>query len=55
MEDIIDLIATDSKPSDISDAIKQNLFLKSIERIDALKPEVADLLFNNNDEVEESE
>ena len=54
MEDIIDLIATDSKPSDISASIKNALFLKSVERIDELKPAIASSMFDIDQEVETS-
>jgi len=54
MEDIIDLIATDSKPSDISASIKNALFLKSVERIDELKPAIALSMFDIDQEVETS-
>jgi hypothetical protein len=37
MEDIVDLIATDSAPSDISGRIKEVLFAKASERVDALR------------------
>lgn len=45
MEDIVDLIATDSSASDISDKIKEILFAKATDRIDGLKPQVAASLF----------
>ena len=45
MEDIVDLIATDSSASDISDKIKEILFTKATDRIDSFKPEVAELYF----------
>jgi hypothetical protein len=45
MEDIVDLIATDSSASDISDKIKEILFAKATDRIDSFKPEVAASLF----------
>ena len=45
MEDVIDLIATDSSASEISDRIKDHLFSKAAERIDALRPVVATSLF----------
>ena len=47
MEDIIDLIATDGKPSDISDAMKEILYTKSASRIDSVRPEVANTMFND--------
>jgi len=41
MEELVDLIATDASPSDVSDKIKDALMGKAAERIDAFKPEVA--------------
>jgi len=49
MEDIIDLIATDASPSEVSDSIKQQLFAKSVERINAMRPEVASTMFSDED------
>ena len=45
MEDLIDLIVTDASASDVSDKIKDVLFAKSAEKIDTIKPNVANLLF----------
>lgn len=53
MEDIIDLIATDGKPSDISDAMKEILYTKSASRIDGVRPEVANTMFNEPKTVED--
>ena len=55
MEDIIDLIATDGKPSDISDAMKEILYTKSASRIDGVRPEVANTMFNEPETAEEGE
>ena len=55
MDNIIDLIATDSSASDVSDAIKIALFAKAAERIDAARPLVASSLFGDELEVEEPE
>ena len=55
MENIIALIATNSTPSDISDAIKTALYSKAMERVDNLRPQVSNILFdieNNNDNPE---
>lgn len=52
MEDVIDLIATDSSASDISDKMKDLLFTKAAERVDALRPEVANSLFGGETESE---
>ena len=49
MEDIINLIATDGSPSEISDAIKNSLYVKSAEKIEFLRPEVADSLFGSEE------
>lgn len=53
MDKIIDLIATDSSASDISDLIKDVLFAKSSEKINAVRPDVASSLFNMNNTGEE--
>ena len=48
MEEIIDLIATDSSPSEISNKIKEVLFAKSSERVDTARPFVASSLFGES-------
>ena len=53
MEDVIDLIATDSSASEISDKIKDALYSKAAERVDALRPVVANSLFGGETESEE--
>lgn len=52
MDNIIDLIATDSSPSDISDGIKSLLFAKSAEKLEQIKPHISNSLFGIDDEVE---
>jgi len=42
----MDMILSDESPSQISDKIKDILFSKSAERIDAYKPSVAASLFS---------
>lgn len=49
MEEIIDLIATDSAASKISDKIKEVLYSKAAERVDAARPTVATSIFGGND------
>lgn len=49
MENIIDLIVTDSPASEISDSIKNALYSKAAEKIDAFKPLVSSSLFGDND------
>ena len=39
--DLMDMIIADESPSAVSDKIKDILFAKSAEKIDAAKPEVA--------------
>ena len=53
MPNILDLIASDAAPSDISDAIKDSLYAKSAEKLDALKQEVSAGMFNEPDEIED--
>lgn len=49
MEELIDLIATDGSPSEISDVVKQLLYTKSAEKVDSVRPEVAALMFGDNE------
>ena len=53
MEELVDLIATDASPSDVSDKIKDALMAKAAARIDALRPEVASTVFDEVPEEEE--
>ena len=46
MPDIIDLIAQDSKASDISQNIKDTLYTKAAEKIETLRKEVSDSMFD---------
>ena len=50
----MDAMATDESPSSISDKIKEILFNKSAERIDAFKTDVANGVFGDVD-VEDEE
>jgi len=53
MEEIIDLIATDSSASDITTKIKDVLFAKSANKIESQRSSVADTMFAEpQDEVE---
>lgn len=45
MEELIDMIASDESPSQISDKIKNILFAKSADKIDAMKPNIASSVF----------
>jgi hypothetical protein len=55
MEDLIDMITADESPSQISDKIKEILFSKSSERIDALRPSISQSMFDEISDFEESE
>ena len=49
MEELIDLIATDGSPSDISDRIKGLLYTKSADKVDLTRPVIAADMFGDND------
>ena len=53
--ELMDMITKDESPSQISDRIKDMLFTKSAERIDAFKPEVANSLFGDQEVEDEIE
>ena len=48
MEELVNLIATDSSASDISDQIKDVLFAKAAEKIDAQKAAVGTSMFDTS-------
>ena len=50
MDDLLDMIATDESPSQISDKIKDILFAKAAERIDEVRPVVANSMFGGVEE-----
>ena len=50
MDDLMDMIASDESPSQISDKIKDILYQKSSERIDQYRPVVATSLFATEEE-----
>ena len=52
MDDLLDMIASDVSPSEISDKIKDLLFTKSAEKVDGFRPEVANSMFNIETEEE---
>ena len=45
MDDLLDMIAADESPSQISDKIKDLLFVKAAEKIDGFRPAVANSMF----------
>ena len=46
MENIIDMIATDSEPAKISDELKDLMYQKAAKRVEDLRPSVGDSMFN---------
>jgi len=50
MNPIVDLIVNDANASDIADKIKEILYTKSAENIEALKPYVAASVFGEDEE-----
>jgi hypothetical protein len=49
VQDLVSLIAADDQPYQITDKIKELLYLKSSNLIDQLKPEVAASLFKSEE------
>ena len=47
MDELMDLIVKDESPSQISDGIKDQLFSRSAERIQGIRPQVAASLFDD--------
>ena len=55
MENIIDLIATDSKASEVSDQIKNILFTKAAEKVESQRAQVAASMFAEPETTQEEE
>lgn len=55
MDELMDLIATNESPSQVSDKIKDLLFAKSAERLDTMRMSVASQLFGSEEDEEEDE
>lgn len=55
MDDLLDMIIADESPSQVSDKIKELLFAKSSEKIDALRPIIAANMFSQEEGIEEVE
>ena len=49
MENIIDMIAMDSEPAKISDELKDLLYQKAAKRVEDIRPEIGNSMF---DEIE---
>jgi hypothetical protein len=54
MNDIIDMMASNESPADISDRIKEILMQKSAENIEIIRPVVAASIFGNEESDEET-
>lgn len=50
MEDAIDLIATDASASVVTDKLKELLYAKAGEKIEGLRPSIANSMFGENEE-----
>ena len=50
--ELVDMVVSDAPSSEVSDYIKSLLFAKASEKVDALKPAVANGLFGAENEVE---
>jgi hypothetical protein len=55
MEEIVNLIGSDSSASDISDKIKDVLYSKAAERINTIRPTVGASLFGDDQSSEDQE
>ena len=55
MDELMNLIIADESPSEISDSIKNTLFAKAAERVDALKSPVANAMMGYEVESETEE
>ena len=53
MDELMNMIIADESPSEISDSIKTALFAKAGERVQALKPPVANAMLGYEVETEE--
>ena len=49
MEDLLDAIVNDQSPSQISDGIKDMLYSKAAERVDAFRPYAANAVFGTDE------
>lgn len=55
MEELMDIIATNESPSQVSDKIKDLLFSKSAERLENMRSAVASQLFGEDESEEETD
>ena len=52
MDDIIDAIATDASPSEIANSLKDVIYQKAAERVEALRPQTSASVFDTETEDE---
>ena len=52
MDELLDMIIADESPSQISDTLKDVLYAKSAERVDAFRPLVANSIFSGEDQIQ---
>ena len=52
MENIIDMIATDSEAAKISDELKDLMYQKAAKKVEDLRPSVGTSMFDDESEVE---
>jgi len=55
MDELMDLLVKDESPSQISDGIKDQLFARSAERIQSIRPQVAASIFDDGVDFDASE
>jgi hypothetical protein len=55
MEEIVNLIGSDASASEISDKVKDALYARAAQRIDAVRPTVGASMFGDNQSSEEQE
>ena len=48
MDELMDLLVKDESPSAVSDAIKDQLFSRTAEKIQGIRPEVAASIFDDD-------
>ena len=53
MDELMDMMVSDESPSQISDTIKDMLYSKTAEIVDAFRPVVANSLFGDDTEIED--
>jgi len=55
MDELMDLMAKDESPSQISDKIKDMLYAKSADRVNNFRPEVASSVFDSANAITQSQ